>query len=734
MTVLYILLGFVSCGLASLGLGLTALRLLRIELTRGEALCLGYVLGSALNSTLTLLLAFSWMARKGVFLAVAAGALLFVWRSAGWLRGLKRTNFETIPLALRVIFAVTLVLYGVLYFRQALSPEMSADGTGYHLALVNLWNHAHGLERNTRMYAALPEGMEMLFLFAFAIGRHSAAALVHFSFLMLLPLLMVLYGCRFGWMRGGAVLAAILIFVSPLFGVDGTAAYNDVAMAAIAFGALYLLEIWRGERRTATLAACCVLAGFAFAVKYTGGFLMLFVAAMVAWESRRARLVLASCAIMALPAAPYLIRNAIWFQNPIAFFGNSIFPNPWFHVSFEKNYTEGLEHLHGIKWGELPRELTFGGPKIDEAFGPAFLLMPVALAGLLWPRTRMLLVAATFLAGGFLGNKDARFLIPSAPLAAMAAGFALSNLRRSDVLAGAIILADVVISWPAVNHRARISSGWTLNDDVTWAAALRIVPQDQWLMRDQGFRVLQMIDRCVPEDTPVLALSGPVAQSYTARRILVPWESAFGERMNDLLLASWNSPRDWMPRWTITFPPTRVRELDILQTGHGAELQEWSVNEIRLYSGGTTLRRSAGWKLDASPNPWDAGLAFDGLLSTRWRSWDTYRPGMWIRARFDPPQQMDRAEVIASEGPVDKLVAAILDDSGRWSQPTGFLLDRAPPVDCRRQATEELKRQGIEYLLIKRSDWMNAAFRGDYAGWGVQLVGSTENVLLLKVD
>ena len=112
------------------------------------------------------------------------------------------------------------------------------------------------------MYAALPSGMEMLFLFAFAIGRHSSAALVHFSFLMLLPALTVLYGIRFGLPRGSAAFAAIVVFVTPLVGWDGSIAYNDVALTVVGFAAVYFLQMWRSDRFPANLMAACALAGF----------------------------------------------------------------------------------------------------------------------------------------------------------------------------------------------------------------------------------------------------------------------------------------------------------------------------------------------------------------------------------------------------------------------------------------------------------------------------------------
>src|SRR5947207_14200589 len=93
------------------------------------------------------------------------------------------------------------------------------------------------------MYAALSQGIEMLFLFAFAFGRHSAAALTHFAFLVTLPLAMLSYARRFGFPVAG-VCAALLVFVSPVVGMDGSVAYNDVATTCIVFTAFYLAQIW----------------------------------------------------------------------------------------------------------------------------------------------------------------------------------------------------------------------------------------------------------------------------------------------------------------------------------------------------------------------------------------------------------------------------------------------------------------------------------------------------------
>ena len=63
------------------------------------------------------------------------------------------------------------------------------------------------------------------------------------------------------------ICAAAMVFVSPVVGVDGTSAYNDVAVAAIAFTLFHVLDLWDGSRNPRLLVAAGLLSGFAFAAK-----------------------------------------------------------------------------------------------------------------------------------------------------------------------------------------------------------------------------------------------------------------------------------------------------------------------------------------------------------------------------------------------------------------------------------------------------------------------------------
>ena len=128
------------------------------------------------------------------------------------------------------------------YFFHAWAPEISPDGSGYHLGYVSEYLRMHGFERiTTDMYAAFSQGTEMLFVPAFAIGQNSAAALVHLTFAAALAMLLFAYGLRLGKPWVGAA-AAFLVYASPVVGIDASSAYNDLAVAAVVFSTFYWLE------------------------------------------------------------------------------------------------------------------------------------------------------------------------------------------------------------------------------------------------------------------------------------------------------------------------------------------------------------------------------------------------------------------------------------------------------------------------------------------------------------
>lgn len=265
-----------------LALGKLLLRRLRLRLSRHEDHLFALVSGAACLSLIVFALAIVHGARKGIFLALGVAALVAAFR----LRTADHDPAPPSPARGWMVFFWTLfAVFGYVYLVNAMAPETSPDGSSYHLGLISRYARAHAMYRITStMYAHLSQGVEMLYLFAYTFGKHSAASLVHFAFLAALPLGMLTYARRFGFPVAGVV-GALLVYLSPIVGYDGSTAYIDLVVACVLFAIFYLLQIWDDDRRPGLLILVGLLSGFAYAMKYTAFVAVLYAAGFVAWKT-----------------------------------------------------------------------------------------------------------------------------------------------------------------------------------------------------------------------------------------------------------------------------------------------------------------------------------------------------------------------------------------------------------------------------------------------------------------
>jgi hypothetical protein len=161
-SVLGILLGTICSGGASFCLGTWVFRRLNLRLERIEHLGLALVVGAACLSQIVFFLCSIGAARRNVFLAIALLSAIFAVSSGGiktW-SGAKR-----IPLRWRCLFGMLFVSFGIVYLVNAMAPEMSPDGSAYHLPIAMRYLEAHGFENETHnLYSCLSNGIGLLFL------------------------------------------------------------------------------------------------------------------------------------------------------------------------------------------------------------------------------------------------------------------------------------------------------------------------------------------------------------------------------------------------------------------------------------------------------------------------------------------------------------------------------------------------------------------------------------------
>ncbi len=732
----YILFGAALTLAVSIALGTLLLRALGLKFFRVEERLFALAAGAACLSQLVFVAATLGLARKGVFQTFGLAVLI-----VAWARGLHRPVGSEPP-PLPRFWKRTLLLVGVpftvLYFFNAMAPEMSPDGSTYHLGLVARYLRHRGFEPiTTNMYANLSQGVEMLYLFAFSIGRHSSAALVHFGFLAALPLAMLAWARRFGWIAAGAV-GAMFTYLSPVVGQDGTTAYIDVAVAFLLFVLFYLVQVWDQERNPRLLPLIGLIAGFCYAAKYTAFVGLVYALGFVAWKLRRARqplirplVTLSLCAL--IPIVPWVAKNAIWLHNPFSPFFNRWFPNPYVHISFEEEYRHHMRNYIGLKshW-EIPLEVTVRGTVLCGLLGPLFLLSPVALGALSHPAGRRLLAAGLLFGLPYAANIGTRFLIPAVPLISLAMGLVLARWRAVAMLA---VLAHAVTSWPDVLSLYCDPNAWRLTK-IPLRQALRLEPEESWLTRKSPpYPIARLVEDSTPPGSKILTFN-QVPDAYTTREILVVYQAAFNNTLGDILWSAIIPEYPPQRRLTFRFPDEPLRGLRVVQTNQGGP-DHWSVGELRFFHAEGELVRHPRWRLRAHPNPWDVQMAFDNSPATRWRSWQTLFAGMFIEVDFGRPERVDRVTLeCARDQHRVRLRVEGRSASGQWrllsDQPEEA--ETPPPLGLRRAAVEELKRRGVHHLLIWDDDFGAEDFRKNAVVWGVTLLGERNGARLYRVD
>lgn len=730
-TALAALFGALFTVAACYAAGTLVIARLETKLTRGEKFPLAFLLGAAcLHLAVFAVLALK-IGYKPVWVIMLAAVIGAAGIRQSWTAPAGTQPWRTLAAAgAGIVFAA----YTAIYFVNAWAPEASPDGSSYHLELVGRYVRAHGFERiTTNMYAGLSAGVEMLFVPAFALGRNSAAALVHFAFTVSLALAMFAYGRRIGKPRVGAA-GALLVYLSPVVGKDGSSAYIDVAVAAIAFSVFYWLEIWDEWRDGRLLIPIGLLAGYAYAAKYTAFVMLVYALVFVAWRARKLRPAMAVAAWAALMMAPWMIKNWVYLQNPVAPFFNQIFRNPNVHALAETQYASWLRRYDVENKWTLPVEVTVRGGKTQGLIGAVFLIAPVALFAARYRAGRRLLTPAMVLLATYFTNVGTRFLIPCLPFFSLAIALALGNARA--VLAFAVLF-HAVMSWPPGPPPGADPNTWRITS-FPWEAALRRIPEDKYLrLKLPGYPISRMLEETVPPGERVFAFNAP-PQAYTSREILVGFQSAFDGLLADALSIGWMEINQPTRALDFRFPERASQRMRLLLTAQAHGFEQWNVHELRFFDRNSEIPRRPEWRLRAWPNPWDVQLAFDNSGATRWRSWETAAPGMYLDASFGRIQLVDEVRMETSQDyqwPI-RLRLESMDAPGRWTPVTDRFeeLRMQVPGWIRRAATFELRARGVNYVLVQDSDYGSEDFRSDPLAWNLTVAARESGATLYRVN
>jgi len=690
-----ILLGAAFTLLACGALGYAVLAWLRVSCTGDEAWALSLLVGAAVFSTAMLGLGLAGGARRPVLLVAGLAALACPWFAPALVVGRSRAHWGW-PVS------VATVAYGFVYLMHAWAPEISPDGTAYHVALPAqyLREGRIGLV-TTNLYAQLSQAMEMLYLHAFAFGKHSSTAVVHLAFLFALIGLMRAYAVR----TGLPAASGLLVLASPVVGIDAASAYNDVALAAAVFAVFWVMERWREEGCDRLLWVAGLMAGLAFALKYTAflalPYAMAILGRRVSW-ARLGRLGLAAGLVM----GPWLAKNWWLTGNPVAPFANAWFPNEVFDPALEASFRAylGFDPLRH-RWVQVPYDVLVGGYAFGGLLGPVFWLAPLALLS----RWRVVLPALLF-AGPFALNLGTRFLIPGLPFVALGIAMVLGRLRGIWPL---VAVVHLVLGWYPVTHAFADTYAWHIKE-VPWRAALRWETEREYLGR---LVVEYPIFAAVGQARGRVLTYSQFADSYVEAEMVTGTLSRRGVEWREML---WTAvePRRWIREgWQFWFPQERLRGIRVAEREPGGETL--TVAEFRVYH---LLQEvpMKGAALRTEPRSAEAQFVADGNPLTRWRGdQDAGRRGM-VEALWKEPKLLSR---LALEGaPATPVQISGLGEDGQWRElSVKAERTRFGGGDPRRLATRTLRQQGVNWILLKQQDFGRAEMEAEPAAWGVRL-------------
>jgi len=258
-----------------------------------------------------------------------------------------------------------------------------------------------------------------------------------------------------------------------------------------------------------------------------------------------------------------------------------------------------------------------------------------------------------------------------------------------------------------------------------------------------------MVDRFVPPGKQVFDfVSFP--EAYSRRKALTFYTSSRANMVSETLLTAMNVAPMFQGRplpggvsadlapvcaMEYRFPLTSVRALRLVQPADGAGAL-WVVTDVNLRSRGVQIGLPPRARVSASQSNWYAWRALDASPVTLWSSREPARKGMWIRVDFPAPLPVDGLVVTAPRD--QRSLAPVVEAStggGEWvaldARPMVSLV--APPNGLRALAARQVRREGIDYLLINEGNPIGDDFRKNRAEWGLEQVASAEGFTLYRI-
>ncbi|MBN1678650.1 MAG: hypothetical protein JW966_00065 [Anaerolineae bacterium] len=460
--------GVTALGVIALGGGLGRLLLRRLDFSAWslpERIAAPALIGLGALSLLVLVVgAVALAAWSMIGLAIVVGAVT-VRDGIAWLGDVRRWLPDSLPQpGWERFLAVAIIGLLVMALIMATLPPVMWDVLTYHLAGAEAYVQRgvfYAVPHNH--FLGFPQLVDTLFAAQLAVtGQLTGGGVLHWLIGALMLLMVGGYTTRHGEQAAG--LAAVVALLAALsVWLEMTFAYVDLMPMGLSMVALAVIERWETARAQRTdrdhhagwLILLGVIAGLAFGVKYTAAWMGAAFGAWIVWQSRRdglrrivqRMLIFGGAALIV--ALPWLVRNALWYDNPLYPFVFESADMDAIRQDWYFNPGSSMAYRYPWQIPIMPLVATVMGIENEWLYGadigPLFAML-LPMLGLTWSRLpapersalRRLLAVGGIMTAIWIGlaafgsyvNIQTRLVLYMFPLLAVAAGITLESLRR----------------------------------------------------------------------------------------------------------------------------------------------------------------------------------------------------------------------------------------------------------------------------------------------------------------
>jgi hypothetical protein len=140
--------------------------------------------------------------------------------------------------------------------------------------------------------------------------------------------------------------------------------------------------------------------------------------------------------------------------------------------------------------------------------------------------------------------------------------------------------------------------------------------------------------------------------------------------------------------------------------------------------------------LRAKPTPWGIQDAFDNSLVTFWISGEWLHPGMFVEVDFAEAQQADAVQIETAPNQWQvrlQLEGQGTDGSWKLLAAGPQSTEEARPLGLRAVVAAELKRRGVDYILLFDKDLGADDVRRNIEQWRMRQVGEYKGARLYQL-